>query len=441
MDKFWLVVNREYLTRVRKKSFIISTLLTPVAFALFFVVVFFILRYDGDKEMNIVIVDEAGILADQNIASSKDGSIHYTKSTKPFEELKKEVSEEKYSGILKIPALANLKSTSHTIYYYSEKSPGIELQERIKSAIKKVVRNYKITELNLNKEDLKILDTSITFDPEPIKEGEKDTSSFASAVGAFMGIGMGMIMYMVVLIYGMMVMRSVMEEKMNRIVEVIVSSIDSFKLMLGKIVGVGAVGLTQMIIWFILIPLLYFGAAMVFGINPDDIDQGNLEASGLDPEDMESMIMMGMEELRRQNWFQIVPLFLFYFLGGYFLYASLFAAIGSAIGDDLGESQTLSLPITLIIAIAIYIMLAVVRSPESSLAVWSSIFPLFSPIVMPARLAFDPPMWQVAVSMLALIATVLFFTWLSGRIFRIGILLYGKKIGFKEMGKWIFTRN
>ncbi len=391
--------------------------------------------------MNIAILDEGNVLVDQNIPSSKDGSIHYSKTTKSFDELKKEVEEEKYSGILKIPALSNIKSTAHTIYYYSEKSPGIELQERIKSSIKKAIRNYKITELDLNKEDLKILDTSITFDPEPIKEGEKDTSSFASAVGAFLGIVMGMIMYMVVLIYGMMVMRSVMEEKMNRIVEVIVSSIDSFKLMLGKIVGVGAVGLTQMVIWVILIPLLYFGAAMVFGINPEDLDQSSLAASGIDQEDMESMIMMGMEELSRQNWLLIVPLFLFYFLGGYFLYASLFAAIGSAIGDDLGESQTLSMPIVLVIALAIYIMLAVVRSPESSLAVWSSIFPLFSPIVMPARLAFDPPMWQVGLSMLLLLGTVLFFTWLSGRIFRVGILLYGKKVGFKEMGKWIFTKS
>lgn len=441
MDKFWLVVNREYLTRVRKKSFILSTLLTPIAFALFFVVVFFILKYDGDKQLNIAVLDEAGILEEQVIPSSKDGSLEFVKSNLSLDELKKEVEAEKFSGVLRIPAMKNIKTTSHTIYFYSDKAPGIELQEKIKSSIKKVVRNYKIAELQLNKEDLKMLDTSITFDPEPIKEGEEDTSSFTSAIGAMLGVSMGMIMYMVVLVYGMMVMRSVMEEKMNRIVEVIVSSVNSFQLMLGKIVGVGAVGLTQMVVWAILIPLIYIGAAFALGINADEVNSMNMEASGIDPEDMEAMIIQGMQEFKNQNWLRILPLFFIYFLGGYFLYASLFAAIGSAIGDDLGESQTLSMPIVLLVAMAIYIMLAVVRSPDSSLATWSSIFPFFSPIVMPARLAFDPPIWQVLISVAVLIGTVLFFTWLSGRIFRVGILLYGKKVGFKEMGKWIFSKG
>ncbi len=441
MDKFWLIVQREYLTRVRKKSFILSTLLTPIAFALFFVVIFFILKYDGDKQLNIAVLDEAGILNEQVIPSSKDGSLEFAKSTLSLEALKKEVEAEKYSGILRIPAIKNIKSTSHTIYFYSEKAPGIELQEKIKSSIKKVVRNYKIAELQLNKEDLKMLDTSITFDPEPIKDGAEDTSSFTSAIGALLGVSMGMIMYMVVLVYGMMVMRSVMEEKMNRIVEVIVSSVNSFQLMLGKIVGVGGVGLTQMVVWAILIPLIYLGAAFALGINADEVNSMNMEASGIDPEDMEAMIVTGMQEFKNQNWLKILPLFFFYFLGGYFLYASLFAAIGSAIGDDLGESQTLSMPIVILVAMAIYIMLAVVRSPDSSLATWASIFPFFSPIVMPARLAFDPPMWEVLLSMVILIATTVFFTWLSGRIFRIGILLYGKKVGFKEMGKWIFAKG
>jgi len=436
-----LVVNREYLTRVRKKSFILSTLLTPIAFALFFVVVFFILKYDGDKQLNIAVLDEAGILEEQVIPSSKDGSLEFVKSNLSLDELKKEVEAEKFSGVLRIPAMKNIKTTSHTIYFYSDKAPGIELQEKIKSSIKKVVRNYKIAELQLNKEDLKMLDTSITFDPEPIKEGEEDTSSFTSAIGAMLGVSMGMIMYMVVLVYGMMVMRSVMEEKMNRIVEVIVSSVNSFQLMLGKIVGVGAVGLTQMVVWAILIPLIYIGAAFALGINADEVNSMNMEASGIDPEDMEAMIIQGMQEFKNQNWLRILPLFFIYFLGGYFLYASLFAAIGSAIGDDLGESQTLSMPIVLLVAMAIYIMLAVVRSPDSSLATWSSIFPFFSPIVMPARLAFDPPIWQVLISVAVLIGTVLFFTWLSGRIFRVGILLYGKKVGFKEMGKWIFSKG
>ena len=439
MDKFWLIVQREYLTRVKKKSFILTTVLTPVAFALFFVFVFYIMSYEGDKVLNIAVFDEAGILDNRSIPSSKDGSIHYIKTTASLADLKKQAEEEKYSGVLQLPLLRNIKSTDYTITYYAETNPGLDDVSKIESAIRKVVRDYKTEKLELDKEELKLLDTKITLDPDPLDETKEDNSSFSGYVGAMLGMMMGLMMYGVVLFYGMAVMRSVMEEKMNRIVEVIVSSVNPFQLMMGKIIGVGGVGLTQLLIWAILVPVMYFAAAFIFGIDIDSLQSMNsVDTSQIDMDDMEAKAMMFMVELGNLNWWKIVPLFVFYFLGGYLLYASLFAAVGAAVGDDLGESNALSIPVMIPIAIAIYIMVAVVRSPESSLAIYSSIFPLFSPIVMPGLLAFDPPAWQIALSVVFLILGILFFTWLAGRIFRIGILLYGKKVGFKEIGKWMF---
>ena len=433
-----MIVQREYLTRVKKKSFIVTTLLTPFAFALFFVVVFFILSYEGDKVLNIAVHDESGILENRNIPSSKDGSIHYIKTTDSLAELKKKTEEEKYSAVLKLPTLRNIQAKDYTITYFSESDPGLDDVDKIEAAIKNVIRDYKMEKLELDKEQLKLLDTKVILDPDPLDETKEDSSSFSGIVGAMLGMIMGMLMYFVVIFYGMGVMRSVMEEKMNRIVEVIVSSVNPFQLMMGKIIGVGGVGLTQLLIWVILIPLMYMGAALIFGIDLDSMNTVDLESAQIDPEDMEQQVMLLMNELRNLNWWKIVPLFVFYFLGGYLLYAAMFAAVGAAVGDDLGESQTLSIPVMIPIAIAIYIMVAVVRSPESSLALYSSMFPLFSPIVMPGLLAFDPPAWQIALSMIFLILAILFFTWLAGRIFRIGILLYGKKVGFKEIGKWMF---
>jgi ABC-2 type transport system permease protein len=240
---------------------------------------------------------------------------------------------------------------------------------------------------------------------------------------------------------GAMVMRGVMEEKTSRISEVMISSVKPFELMMGKIVGVGLVGMTQLVVT----GALFVGIGSLFpllmhkpSVAPNAAMTGmpNMDASAI-----QSQTNMLWEELGRQNWVAIIPLFLMYFILGYFMYASLFAAVGSAVGDDQGEAQTLTLPLMLPVILAVYIAMAAIRAPESSLAVWSSIFPLFSPIVMPTRLAYHPPFWQVALSLSVLIATVLTFVWFAGRIYRVGILMYGKKASFKELGKWLFYKD
>jgi len=439
MNKFWLIIQREYLTRVKKRSFILTTLLTPLAFALLFVVVGVIFSYQSDDAKRVAVIDEAGILAEGNISNERN--LVFAKETRPLEELRENFETSGYDGILVVPEIKNLYAKSYTVFYYSKKNPSPDIETQIKVKMANRIREYKIAALNLEKKQLEALDSKVDLDPEPIDKDAQDSSKIASSVGAFLGFSMGIIMYMAVFIYGMMVMRSVMEEKTSRIVEVMVSSVRPFQLMMGKIVGVGGVGLTQVAIWAVLIPVVAIVVNLVFGIDAASMEMGNDAAAQMDTEEMQYMISQGYAELKQQNWWVILPLFIIYFLGGYLLYSSLFAAVGSAMSDDMGESQALTIPITIPVLIAFYIMIVAVEAPNSSLAVWSSIFPLFSPIVMPARLGFDPPFWQVILSVALLVATSLFFVWLSARIYRVGILMYGKKVTLKELGKWMFYKD
>lgn len=436
MNKLGLIIKREYLTRVTRKSFILATLLTPLAFALFFVVVGFIFDYESDESQQIAIIDEGNIF---NGVIKDEGNMYFEFVDVPLETLREKFGEYDYDGILRIPAVENMLSTRLTVYYYSEKQPTLEVEGSIKNKIADRLRDYKIESLQLDKAQLDALNMRVELDPEPLSDQGSDATSLTSAIAAGIGSMMGLIMYFTVFIYGMMVMRSVMEEKTNRIVEVIISSVRPFQLMLGKIIGVGAVGLTQVAIWAILIPLIMMVVNLFFNFDAPTMPDASLE--NINPDDMQAQIGLAMQELSGQNWWLILPLFLIFFLGGYFLYASLFAAVGSAMGDDIGEGQSLTLPITIPVILAFYIMMVSVQSPNSSLAVWSSLFPLFSPIVMPARLAFDPPMWEIVLSVVLLIAAAIFFVWLSGRIYRVGILMYGKKVSIKELGKWMFYRD
>ncbi len=437
MSKLGLIIQREYLTRVTRRTFILATILTPLGFLVFFVVVGFIFQYQSDDTKRIAILDEGNILK-KNIKDERN--LYFKFVEEPLDSLRKNFKESDYDGILQLRPVKNVFDKNYVAYYYSTKPPTLDLETLIASRVENSLRDYKIESLKLERKQLDALDTRVELDPEPIDPTKANASKLTGGIAAGIGGLMGIIMYMTVFIYGMMVMRSVMEEKTSRIVEVMISSVRPFQLMLGKIIGVGAVGLTQVAIWAILIPLLSLLVNLMFGFDTSqmNVPQANTEVN---PDDMNALMALAMRELSSQNWWLILPLFIFYFLGGYFLYSSLFAAVGSAMGDDLGEGQALTLPITIPVIIAFYIMIVAVQAPNSSLAVWSSIFPLFSPIVMPARLAFQPPLWEIITSMLVLVATCIFFVWLSGRIYRVGILLYGKKVTMKELGKWMFYKD
>ena len=250
-----------------------------------------------------------------------------------------------------------------------------------------------------------------------------------------------MLIYFVIFAYGGMVMRSVMEEKTNRIVEVLVSSVKPFELMLGKILGVGAVGLTQFAIWAVTFPLIYLGMGLLFADKLQGMQESMDAGTTADAEAQAETIIMALNSLESFNFTYIIGMLLIFFLLGYFLYASLFAAVGAAMGDDSGEGQSLNLIVSLPIIIGFYLGISVINNPGSNMAVWSSLIPLFSPIIMPVRIIFDPPSWQVILSVVILLVSCIFFIWLSGRIYRVGILMYGKKTTLKEFVQWIFRKD
>ncbi len=445
MKKIFLIARREFLIRFRNKKFWMGTLLGPILLALFIVVAGFIMGYSGDKETHVVIVDErdlfGGALKDQY-------NFYFRFSNQSLEDLRR-TDNPNFDGILHIPADVNLDHSEVSLNFYTGKNLNLENLNNLKAIIQSHVREYKLKQFNITQSQLDKLNTRVAINSEDIdpeaaaseSRGVK-SSEFSSYLGAGIGMLMGLIMYMLVFMNGSMVMQSVMEEKTNRIVEVVISSVKPFELMMGKIIGVGLIGIVQFLSWAILLPLIVLLGSMIFGLQTDMDTLESMSAAGtLSEDDMEYMVYQFMKEVDAVPWFKIISLFILFFLGGYLIYSSLFAAVGSAVGDDMQDSQSLVIPITIPVIMAFYIMITSLRVPDSTLAVWSSIFPLFSPIVMPARLAFDPPWWQVLLSLVLLLLTVIFFVWISGRIYRVGILMYGKKASMKELWKWIFYKE
>lgn len=439
MSNLWLIIKREYITRVRRKSFILATLLTPLGIALFAVVANAVLSYENDNVQRIAVIDDGNLFKG---AMPDENGLYFRFVDQPLAQVQQEAGADKdYAAILIIPEIKNPRSRNFRAQLLSDETLSIDAQERIRSRLKDAVRSHKIEALDIDQQTLASLDTDVTIKVQSLTEsadGEVEDRSMASAIGAGIGTAMGFLMYASVFFYGMMVMRSVMEEKTNRIVEVIISSVKPFTLLLGKIIGVGAVGLTQVTAWIVMIPALFFVASLIFGFDAQPAQLA--DGPQMDAEEMQSMAEKLIAGLSNLNWWIIIPCFLLYFLGGYLMYAALFAAVGSAMGDDMGESQTLTIPITIPVILALYIMLAAIQNPNSSLAVWSSIFPLFAPIVMPARLAFDPPLWQILASLLSVFLFSGLMIWLAARIYRVGILNYGKKSTLKDMGRWITAK-
>lgn len=442
MSKLSLIVKREYLTRVTKKSFIIGTLLAPLGLLVYMLVIVGLTKYESGSEIKVAVLDEAGMV--KQLPDDK-GVRFIPAGGKTLDQLKAEVKEKQLDGVLRIPPLGNFQKKEHTVFYYSDGKLAPEKSSVIERKVAKKIREFKIDSLHLDPKALEMLETSIAIDPEKVTGTGEDDSKYTAGVGLAIGGVMAFIMFFMVTMYGAMVMRSVMEEKTNRIVEVMMSSVRPFDLMLGKILGAGAVGLTQVVAWVVLSGAVMLIVPFFMG----GIDPGQMQAPvtigdtpQIDPEQMEGEAFKFMAEIGKQNWPLIISSFIIFFLGGYFIYSSLFAAIGSAMGDDMGEGQSLTLPVMIPIILAFYIIaFAGFRNPDSGLMVFASLFPLFSPIVMPFRMAFSPPWWQIALSLVLVVAAAFFFVWLAGRIYRVGILLYGKKVTFREIGKWMFYKG
>lgn len=423
MNKTWIIIKREYLTRVQKKTFIVSTLLLPVLY----VGLIFGMGFIAEKSretLSIAVIDSSGyfsapILEKQN---QFDSSSTLTLVNDRSEAQLKE-KEDGYDGYLIIPALDWTKGLD-SLPLNTYKSYGSATTAAVEAKINRIWSEVLNDSLQIDIGKQMILSQSrIGIKAKNIID-EKSDSDTAEGIGYVAGL----LMYFILLVYGSQVMMGVMEEKTNRIAEVIVSSVRPFQMMLGKIIGIGAVALTQFLLWIVFILAAYNIAK-------------------------EAGTQMGAAEMvgNMQRLFTNVdvPLILFcfgfYFLAGFFFYASLYGAVGSAVNEDIREAQSLSFPITMLVIISIAMMTASIANPSSSIAVWGSLIPFSSPIVMMARIPYGVPgtvpWWQLIVSMIILVLSFLAMVWVAGKIYRTGILLYGKKVTWAEMLKWIFRKN
>lgn len=442
MNNLWLIVKREYLSRVTKKTFILATILTPLGIALIGFLAGYFAATSGDVAKKVAVVDQNKAIKIDELKGST--SLVYELVDTDIADLKETYAEKGYDIVLNIPRITDTSINDIDVTFLSKEKLSFVTIEQIESSLNKIIRSYKIEQSGIDRTIYDNLKTNTTLENALAgteEEGSGDTSSKASiAIATGLSYFMGFLMYMVIFIYGGFVMRSVMEEKINRIVEVMISTVRPFELMMGKIIGVGLVGLTQLGIWLILIPLLLFAVTSFLGVDAMPSSDTQQVLDQLKANGGEEKIAEFLTELKAINWAKIIPVFIIYFLGGYFIYSSLFAAIGSAIGDDLGEGQQMMLPITLPVILSFIMIPSIYNNPNGNLAIFGSTFPLFSPILMPARLPFDPPMWQIILSIVVLLASIVFFAWLAARIYRIGILMYGKKMSFKEIGKWIWQQ-
>ncbi|MFQ5445902.1 MAG: ABC transporter permease [Saprospiraceae bacterium] len=443
MNKLWLIIKREYLTRVKKKSFILITLLSPLIMVAFITLPALLVVFaGGDEQKSVAVIDDSGTFTDSIESNER---VNFALESTALEDLKTTYKEKGYDGVLHIPSFGSLDQEL-SIVYYSEGQLSLSTKELIERKVADRIEDYKIAASGYDQGVLKSFKTDISLDQKElafdengrlIESDKKNSAGVATAIGFISGF----IIYIVLIFYGAMIMRSVMEEKTNRIVEVIISSVKPIQLMLGKIIGVSGVGLTQMVVWIVLTVVLMSVAGMFVPIDPSAMQDSMSHMQQQPPNEALAQFSDTLSLIRDQNWGYIIPVFLFYFLGGYFIYASLFAAVGSAMGDDMGEGQSLSFVAMFPIIISIVLISPVIENPASPLATWLSIIPLCSPVIMPARIAFEPPLWEVLVSMVVLGASAFFFVWLAGRIYRVGILLYGKKASLKELGKWMFYKD
>lgn len=437
MSKTALIIKREYLNRVSKKSFLILTFLTPLLFAAMVFVPLWLSSIKGDEVRNVVVLDRTGKYAPLFEDADNYKFIAGDKSLESY----KQASDKEVYAIVSITD--DLIAHPEAATMYSEKQIPGDLSRIVNQVLSRKLENEKMATYNIPNLKEIIKESQINFEINTIKWSEDGSESESSSlVASIVGLIFTLISYMFIMVYGAMVMQGVMEEKTNRIVELMISSVRPFQLMMGKIIGIGLVGLTQMFLWGILTMALVLGGQFLFmgSVDPQMMQQGSMMGHGAS---MPGMVEASQEPaaklfgmLQTINFAEIGFFFVIYFIGGYMLYASVFAAIGSAV-ESQEDTQQFMTPIMIFLVFSLYAGIYSMENPEGPLAFWCSLIPFTSPIVMMIRLPFEVPLWEKLLSVSLLYVTFVGIIWLSAKIYRVGILMYGKKPTIKEMIKWL----
>lgn len=440
MNKILLIIQREYLTRVKKKSFLIMSIVGPLLMAAIFVIPVWLSTNSDHEELNIAIVDQTHeyykILEDTE-------TVDYTYLAEAsLDSLKKNFFKNNYDGILYIPSEELIEKNK--VEVFSENQLNIQVLRDISSKLENKIEEQKMKDKGISKAMLNSLKTKVDINSILLKESGEESESSAEA-SMVIGMVFALIIYMFIFMYGAQVMRGVMEEKTGRIVEIIISSVKPFQLMMGKIVGIALVALTQFALWVVLTLAIVTAVNFVLVSTNDNLQEqvtqmtqntGNSDEIQAALEQSDSKAADFFKVLYSLPFGMIIFTFVFFFIGGYLLYASLFAAIGGAV-DNETDTQQFMLPITIPLILAIVLAQVIIQNPNGSVAFWFSIIPFTSPVIMIIRVGFGVEWWEMALSMFLLIITFIGTTWIAAKIYRTGILLYGKKVTYKELWKWL----
>jgi ABC-2 type transport system permease protein len=431
MKTLTLIIKREFIAKVRNKSFIVMTFLSPLLFVGIAVFVGFLASMDKGEATQIAIHDEAGMF--KNEFKNDKNTLYIDISFMPFQTAK-DTAINNYDGLLYIPKVDSIQQLAKKVEFISEDSPSIEFISDVEHIVDSTLTSDKLKILGFDSK--KIEEAKVNSDLKLSKFSGEETVKGINEIKLIIGGAFGYLIMMFIVIYGNFVMRSVIEEKTNRIIEIIISSVKPFQLMMGKIIGNSLAGILQFFIWAIVGGILFFILSYVLGMqmgasSPTDV-AANAEVSSFS-----ANIPLYINELKSLPIATLLISFIIYFIGGYFLYSSFYAAIGAAV-DSETDSQQFLLPIILPLILGVYIgFFTVLNDPHGTIATVFSIFPLTSPIVMLMRIPFGVPLWQLLLSMVILFATFTFVVWFAAKIYRVGILMYGKKPTWKELYKWL----
>jgi len=437
MNKISLIIAREYLVRVRKKSFIIMSILGPLLFGMLFIVPVWLATREGEvKEVDVI--DESGLFTN---SFGDNGELQFKLIAESLESAKSKLANSGTYGLLYIPAIT--AEAPGGVQFYSYSKPSISDINRMEGIIRQRLESIKLENSGISQEVLDNLKVNVDIGTISIsEEGEKESNSGAATV---IGYVASIMIYFFIFFYGAQIMRGIIDEKNTRIVEVIISSVKPTQLMIGKIVGIGAVGLTQLALWVILTSLIGGGIKAAFGVETTSpVAQTQVmapaAAEAIEQDESKEMVTKVFNSLETLNFPKVIAIFIFYFIGGYLVYGALFAAVGSAVDTEV-DSQQFMLPITIPLILSMVVLGVVLDDPHGSVAFWMSMIPLTSPIIMMMRVPFDVPTWQLLLSMALLVGCFFFTSWLAGRIYRVGILMHGSKVNYKVLAKWFMMKN